>query len=776
MGVVYRAHDERLDRDVALKVLPAGALADDAARRRFRKEALALAKLAHPNIGMIFDFDTQDGVDFLAMEYVAGQSLAQKLNAGSLPEKETLALGAQVAAALEEAHEQGVVHRDLKPGNILITPKGQAKVLDFGLAKLLQPQGGAEATQTFTETQGVAGTLPYMAPEQLRGEALDARTDIYALGCVLYEMATGRRVFAEDSAPRLTDAILHGAPVGPRAISGRISLQLEAIILKCLEKDPEHRYQSAKEISVDLRRLASPTAASAAATKPAPGAAAWIKAGIGAAVGTVAVIILVAVLNIGGWRNRLQGRASTPRIESLAVLPLENLSRDPEQEYFADGMTESLITELSKIRALRVISRTSVMQYKGARKPLPQIARELGVDGVIEGSVQRAGNRVRVTAQLLHAATDRHLWAESYERDLRDVLSLESEVAQAIANEIKVKLTPQEQARLSSGVRQVNPEAYDAYLRGRYYQYMRTEEGLKRSVEYFEQAVAKDPASALAYAGLADSYSLLGNHGFLSPQQASPKAEAAALKALAMDDTLAEAHTALAFVKTNYDWDFSTAEREFKRAIELNPGYPRAHSLYAAYLGGHGRFDEALAEIKRALELDPLSLYDNTNLGWYLHKARRYDEAISQFQMTLEMDPNLLQAHLWVGQVYESKEMYGEAIAEFQKAIGLDGGSPPSLAALAHAYAVSGKRGQALSLLSRLKELELSKQEYVSAYDLAVIHTGLGDKDQAFKSLERAYEQRDGWMAFWLKTDPRLDPLRADQRFASLLRRVGLPP
>src|SRR5713101_2261550 len=497
----------------------------------------------------------------------------------------------------------------------------------------------------------------------------------------------------------------------------------------------------------------------------------WLLTGL-AGAGVLALVAFSAI----GLRERFLGRrdGTPPVIHSLAVLPLENLSHDPEQEYFADSMTEALTTELAQISSLKVISHTSAVQYKGTKKSLPQIAQELSVDAVVEGAVQRSGDKVEITVQLIQAPTDRHLLAKSYERGLRDVLALQREIARAITDEIKAKLTPQEPARLTTA-RPVNPEAHDAYLRGRYFQYKRTGEGLKRSVEYFEQSVAKDPASALAYSGLSDSYSILGVLGYLSPQQASPKAEAAAVKALAMDETLAEAHTALAFVKTNYDWDFSTAEREFKRAIQLNPGYPRAHSLYAAYLGGQGRIDEALAEIKRALELDPLSVYDNTNLGGYLYKARRYDQAIRQFQMTLEMDPNLLQAHRWLGQVYESKEMYGEAIAEFQKAIGLGRGYPPSLANLAHAYAVSGKRGQALRLLSRLKELELSKQEYVSAYDLAVIYTGLGEKDQALKSLERAYEQRDGWMALWLKTDPRLDPLRADQRFASLLRRIGLP-
>src|SRR5712692_7231452 len=392
MGVVYRAHDERLDRDVALKILPASALADEAARRRFRKEALALAKLTHSNIAHIYDFDTQDSTDFLVMECVPGQTLAQKLNAGSLPEKEVAALGGQIAAALEEAHERGVIHRDLKPGNILVTPKGQAKVLDFGLAKLLRPQGDAQATQTFSETQGVAGTLPYMAPEQLRSEALDGRTDIYALGCVLYEMATGRRAFPEDTAPRLTDAILHQTPVQPRAISARVSSQLEAIILKCLEKDPETRYQSAKELAVDLRRLGTPSATTIVAARPAIARVGWRKLAIGGA-SAIAVAGLLAAFNVGGVRERLLGKSSaTPQIRSLAVLPLENFSRDPEQEFFADGMTEQLITDLAQISALKVVSRTSVMRYKGSAKSLPEIARELSVDGIVEGSVQHSGD------------------------------------------------------------------------------------------------------------------------------------------------------------------------------------------------------------------------------------------------------------------------------------------------------------------------------------------------------------------------------------------------
>jgi len=774
MGLVYRAHDERLDRDVALKVLPAGALADDSARLRFRKEALALAKLAHPNIGMIFDFDTQDGVDFLAMEYVPGQSLAQKLRAGSLPEREILTLGAQVAAALEEAHDRGVVHRDLKPGNILITPKGQAKVLDFGLAKLLRLQGDAEATQTFTEAQDVAGTLPYMAPEQLRGEGADVRADIYALGCVLYELATGRRAFAQGTTPQLTDAILHQAPVGPRFVHSRISPQLEAILLKCLEKDPESRYQSAKELGIDLRRLASPSAMAAAAMMPKQARVASHKLFVGGAIGVVAILGLLVLLNVGGLRDRLFGRAVAPQIRSLAVLPLENLSRDPEQEYFADGMTEALITELAKVSALKVISRTSVMQYKGAKRPLSQIAKELNVDGVVEGSVERSGNRIRITVQLIYAPADQNLWAEAYQRDLREVLALQDEVARDVANEIKVKLTPQEQARLTRA-RPVNPEAHELYLRGRFHWNKRSPEGVRKSIEYFEQAIEKDPDNALAYSALADSYNVISSYNLLAPNEAFPKAKEAATKAVQLDDSLAEAHTSLAVVKAAYEWEWSGAEREYKRAIELNPGYATAHYWYAfSVLTRLGRFEEAIAEMNRALEFDPFSLIINTNLGWIFYYAHRYDDALEQCRKVLDLDSNFASAHVRMVQAYEQKGMFDDAIAETEKLIPLRReDQPEDIRALRKAYRTSGAKGYWRQRLGSIQQQ--MKHHYISPAFVASIYASLGEKDQAFLWLEHAYAERDNWLSF-LKVDPRFDTLRSDPRFQDLLRRVGLPP
>ena len=772
MGVVYRARDERLDRDIALKVLPAGALADDAARRRFRKEALVLAKLTHPNIAMIFDFDTQDGLDFLAMEYVAGQSLAQKLNEGVMSEKDAIRLGAQVTAALEEAHTQSIVHRDLNPRNILVTPRGQAKVLDFGLATLLRLPGGAEATQSFADAEGIAGTLPYMAPEQLRGETLDGRADIYALGCTFYEMVTGRRPFNQDSTPQLTDEILHQPAVSPRAVNSRVSAQFETVILKCMEKDPEDRYQSAKELSVDLRRLGTQSSAvTAPETKPRRTKSSWLRMAIGGGIGAASIAALLFALNASGVRDRLLGKTGPQHIRSLAVLPLENLSHDDSQGYFADGMTEQLITDLAQISSLKVISRTSVMQYKGARKPLPKIAQELGVDAVVEGSVQRSGDRVRITAQLIDARADQHLWGRSYERDLRDVLAMQDEVAQSIANELKVQLAAQGEPRLV-GSRPVDPQAYEAYLKGRYYSSKRTEKEVKESIEYFQQAVKKDPNYAPAYSGMADAYALLGYRGNLPSDEALLNAKPAALKAVELDDSLADAHASLAFIAETLEWDWPSAEREYKRALELNPSYAAAHNWYAGYLMYFGRFEEGLAEAKRSRELDPLSLAINNALAGRLLLAGREIEAIEQVQKTLEMDPNFAPAHTQLGWIYLRQGKNEEAIAEFQKAVALSGSDPDESVDLGYAYAVAGKRDEAKKIVGTLKRKR--ERSFVSPAGVGIILGALGDRDEAFAWLEKAYELRDPQLTY-LKVGPKFAPIRSDPRYHDLLRRMGLP-
>src|SRR5579872_3519359 len=572
MGEVYRAHDEHLDCDVAIKVLPPGSVNDESARKRFHKEARILSRLGHPGIAIVHDFDSQEGVDYLVMEYISGKTLSEELAGGKLPEREVIRLGIHLAEGLSAAHEHGVIHSDLKPGNLRLTEDGRLKILDFGLARLRLPMAATATTASFSEVHGVAGTLPYMAPEQLLAGEVDARTDIHAAGCVLYEMATGRRPFADIESSKLVGAILSKTPLSPVGINPGLSAELERIIGKCLEKETENRYQSARELLIDLRRVQTGTPGGLQAA-PTPARGSWAKyLRLGMGICTAVLLLLIA-LNFHSWRGQLLHKGEAPyRIESLAVLPLTNLSGDPQQEYFADGMTEELITSLAKIGALKVISRTSVMQYKGTRKPATQIANELNVDALIEGSVLREGGQVRITAQLIQAANDQNLWAESYQRDLRDVLALQNEIASAIAARVRAALTPTERTRLASA-RMVSPEAYEDYLKGLQHWYKLTPQDLNTALEYFELALNKDPSSARAYTGVSLVWIGRQQMGYTEPREAGPKAKTAALKALALDDALAEAHYALATVRIWSEWDWADGERESKRAIELNPNY-----------------------------------------------------------------------------------------------------------------------------------------------------------------------------------------------------------
>ena len=772
MGVVYRARDERLERDVALKALPEGAFTDEAARRRFRKEALALSRLNHPNIATVFDFDSEDGVDFLVMEYVEGVSFAHRIESGALSEREVASLGAQIAQALEEAHDHGVVHRDLKPGNIMLTPKGRVKVLDFGLAKLLQAGQDLEGTESLTQTRAMAGTLPYMAPEQLQGEAADLRSDIHAVGAVLYEMATGQRAFREELTSRLIDTILHHPPISPRAVNRKVSPDLERIILKCLEKSPDDRYQSAKDLEVDLRRIA--TGSTTSTMGPAKTAGRRLRrTAVLAGLGTLGLAAILIGTNARGAWDRLTGWGRPPQIRSLAVLPLENLSRDPDQEYFADGMTDAVITDLAKISALRVISRTSVMRYKRTQKSIPEVAKELNVDAVIEGSIERSENRVRITAQLIRATTEQHLWAEAYDRDMHDVLRVQEEIARTIAHEVQIELTPQEQALLTKG-RSADPEAYELYLKGRFFWNKRTQQSTERAISLFHQAIEKDTQYASAYSGLADCYILFGisfDVGSLSPTQAFPQAKAAAEKALQLDDTLAEGHNSLAYVKLLYDWDWQGSETEFKRALALNPGYANAHHWYAHLLVASGRADEALAESKRALNLDQLSPIMNVHLGWHYIYARQYDLASVQLHKALELDPNYSLANWYLGWVYEQEGKYAEALQVMRQAQAFLQGNTALVADIAHVYAVSGDKSAALKILNQLKQS--SQRTYVNSFEIALIYVALGEKHEAIQWLEKAYAERSDFLIY-LGVDPRLDSIRSDPQFVDLTRRVGL--
>ncbi len=742
MGEVYRARDERLERDVAVKILPTGTLNDESARKRFRKEALALAKVSHPHIAAVYDFDSQDGIDFLVMELVSGTTLAEKLTAGPLPETEVARLGAQVAEALEEAHEQHIVHRDLKPGNIVLTPKGQVKVLDFGLAKLVRPVESTETTaESVAQTVGGAlvGTLPYMAPEQLRGEPVDARTDLWALGAVLYEVATARRPFEAKLATALAADIQIKLPTPLRQLNPALSAGLEELVLRCLEKNALRRYQSAKELLLALQRLTA-----GAEISPSP-------------VSTVS-------------KPRPKPRGRRKRIQSLVVLPLTNLSHDPEQDYFADGMTEALIADLAKLRALRIISRTSAMRYKGTDKSLPDIAGELNVDAVVEGSVLRVGQRVRITTQLIHAATDTHLWAETYDRDFEDVLVLQSEVARAIAGEIKLAVSPEEKRRLASA-RRVNPEAHEAYLRGRFHWYKLTREDLDTAMEYFQLALEKDPKYALAYAGIGYVWLSRGEIGIVPPREALPHAKGAALKALELDETLAEVHEILASIRAAYEWDWGGAESEFQRAIELNPNFAEAHFFYADLLISIRRSDEWRVEVERALELDPLNLLLQCFYGWHLLYLRCYDEAILQLRKTLSREPNYAAAHLGLWGAFCQKQMYEEALAEAQKFHALVGYSEVA-EALSQGYGQSDYKGAMRRAAEALATR--SQQTHVPSIRIARLYAHSGEKERALDWLDKAYEERDPPLSR-LSVVWDWDSLRDDQRFQNLLRRMNFP-
>jgi serine/threonine protein kinase/Tfp pilus assembly protein PilF len=766
MGVVYRARDERLDRDVALKVLPPGVPADEGARQRFRHEALALARLSHPNIATIHDFDHQEGIDFLVMEYVRGTTLADRLRNGALPEKQTLAIGEQIAKALKGAHEIGIVHRDLKPGNIMITPSGDVKLLDFGISLLLKAPSDAQ-TEPITSLKGAFGTLPYMSPEQLTGQVVDERCDIYTAGVVLHEMATGRRPFDSKLSTVLIADILHKPPALAQELSPQMSPALGAAILKCLEKDPDNRYQSAKELEVDLRRAGTASGPTAPVTWPVPSRRRR-KLSISLIV-LLAAISLLFGLTVNRWRTRVASGGTPARIRSLAVLPLQNLSNDASQEYFADGMTEELTTKLAQIAALRVISRTSAMQYKRSNKPLPEIARELRVDAVVEGSVMRAGDQVRITAQLIDAASDQYLWAADYEQPLKDVLRLQNQVAQAIVSQVKIKLTPEEQARLTNSPT-VNSRALEAYLKGRFYLHQGTEERLRQSRQEFARAVAIDARYAAAYAGLADYYALTNE---LSPTVAMSKAKEYVLKALALDNNLAEAHSTLAMIRFYGDWDWPGAEEEFRRTIALNPSDAEAHRLYADFLSEMGRHKEALVEIHKAQELDPLSLITGVTAGWVFYYARQYDRALDQCRKMLDLDAQSVSAHDCLGSAYLAKGAYAQAKTEYQTMLNTSGNDPLRLVSLGRVYALEGRRSEAERVLGQIGMA--SQKGYVPPSFLAMIYASMGDRDQAFTWLERAYRERDSFLAR-LKVEPAFDPLRPDPRFASLLQRMKLSP
>jgi serine/threonine-protein kinase len=769
MGEVYLAQHTQLRHDVAIKRLAPKLRCDQQYHLRFLREGQRASALNHPHIARVYDVLEEKGELLLVMEYVEGTTLRQRLPQ-PLGLEEFLDTAIQCGEALAAAHQKGILHGDLKPENIMLTPEHQVKVLDFGVARRLPVFDEKAETQSLQPDAGtIAGTPAYMAPEVLLLRSPDARADIFSLGVVFYEMLSGRHPFLAEGFTATTDRILHEEPPPLSQIDPEIPEALSGVVAKAIAKDPAARYASARELVGGLQAVRH-----GSLPGPPPRPRAFVRMRIGwrvaglAAMCAVVLAALSVLLNVGRWRHRPPGRGEL-RIESLAVLPLANFSRDPQQEYFADGMTDVLIANLARIRSLRVISRTSVMQYKGTRKPLPQIARELSVDGVIEGSVLRADHSVRITVQLIQGATDKHLWANSYERDLRDVLKLQGEVASAIANEIQTAVLPQERKRLISAP-PVIPAAYEAYLKGRDHLNRDTESDLRKARQYFEKAAQIDPNYASAYAGLADCFWATDE---LPPQVKTREAKEYALKALEIDPNLAEAYTSLGVVRYHADWNWLEAERDFRRALELSPGNVEAHRIYSDYLSGMGRVDEALREVRRAQELDPLSISAQVTIGWVLYYARRYDEAVAQCGKILESEPGSVGAHDCLGLSYLAKEMYEKAVAECQTAASLSGDDLNRAASLARAYALAGNKAEARKILDDWRGH--AKRTYAPPSLFAQIYVALGEKKQGLAWLQRAYADRDTYLAR-LKVEPAFDPVRSDPGFQDLMRRLGLPP
>jgi TolB-like protein/Tfp pilus assembly protein PilF len=654
--------------------------------------------------------------------------------------------------------------------------------LDFGLAKVERKENkvaGVGASQLPTASEqdltspGTSlGTVAYMSPEQVRGEELDARTDLFSFGLVLYEMVTGRLAFPGNTSGVIFHAILSQAPVSPLRLNPQIPPKLEEIINKALEKDRKLRYQSAADLRTDLARLKRDTDSGrsvvGASSAEAPVQSRWSpKAGL-----WIAAILLVAALAGAGWfyKSRVNGGET---IDSVAVLPFVNASADPNTEYLSDGITESLINSLSQLPHLKVMSRDSAFMYKGKETDARTVGQALGVRAVFKGRVMQRGDDLEISAELVDARDNSHIWGQQYSRKSSDIFALQGELAKEMTSMLRMRLTGEDEKRMAKSYT-VNPEAYQAYLKGRYWWNKRTEEGLNKGIEYFRQAIEKDPTYAVAYAGLADCYSSLAEYNIVLPKEAFPRANEAALKALEIDDTLAEAHTSLAKIKTVYDWDRSGADREFRRAIELNPSYATAHQWYGEALGQMGRLNEAVAQYKRALELDPLSLVINRNMGFIFIVEREYDQAIEQERKTLEIEPNFGGARYLLGQAYILKSLYKEAIAEAEKDVLISPRSVDALSWLGYTYAVAGGRAEALKVIDKLTQL--SKQMHVPPSYMAAIHVGLVEKDKAFEWLEKGYEERSIGFGFGINPDPIWDPLRSDPRFADLLRRMNLQP
>jgi len=788
MGEVYLAEDEQLRRSAAIKVLPARLLNSKERLSRFQREAQVVSALNHPNILTVFEFGAQDDIKFLASEFVRGETLRARLERSRLTVNESLDIATQMASALKAAHEAGVVHRDIKPENVMIREDGYVKVLDFGLAKLTeQPvSDSSPETQTFLSWPGVImGTVTYMSPEQARARSIDARSDLFSFGVVLFEMLSGRVPFKGDTTADVIAEIIQTTPPQVSRHNDLVPDEMDRIVAKCLEKEREERYQTAADLLADLKRCPTGRDASDQAenmsTVLLPAKQDETRSGDqqsasssrtlgrrGLLIGAAIAVIVMAVLAFGYWYSR---GPNTKQIESIAVMPFINDGGNADLDYLSDGMTETLIGKLSELPNLNVKARASVFHYKDKAADPQTIGRELSVQAVLNGRVVSRGNDIILFLELVDAATGNRLWGAQYDRKQADLVAMQNDIALDVSQKLKTRLSGADELKLAKR-HTSDPEAYQLYLKGRYHLNQLTDDGFYKGHDYFQQAIDKDPNFALAYVGLADSYNMLGGWNAIAPNEGFPKSRAAALKALEIDENLAEAHQALGTVKFFYDWDWLGAEREFKRAIEINPSYSDAHQLYSYYLSAMRRFDESRAEMKRAQELDPLSLVKVAGIGEQLYFQRQYDAAIEQYRKALEMDPNSGFPHWAIGNVFAQKGDYAEAINEYRKSIPLSGDSPDEPASLAVVYARSGQTKEARRILNELTHG--SPTRFVSPTTIAFIHVGLGEKDEAFALMDRAVSERDTLLTL-LNVEPIFDPLRNDPRFADLVKRVGLP-